>query len=314
MNSRARVSPGRSADRVSAPGYGAVAFGLRWASDVPLYAFTPWPLDAPADVTVRRVANSAPRDPVVTIANATLCADGIRFVMDDGSIVDIYPPARIDWTAGPASNGFLQPQFFGTLTALLLAWRGSVPIHGTSIEIDGKGWVICGPSGAGKSTLGAALVASGAGRLIADDLSVLRANNATPSLDAGRPGMRLFPVIAQFMEQAGAGVARPEPGNDKLTIEPPRVSPLDPIPLAGTILLGASDAKLPWQREKLLREHRFRPRWMDAIPGDEGRARTIRLAAASTPMLSMPSADIRDSVAFAAQADAALERIGRLKI
>jgi hypothetical protein len=298
---------------VSPPGYGAVAFGLRWASDVPLHAFTPWPLDSPADVTVCRVATVAPRVPVVTIANATLCVDGIRFVMEDGSIVDIYPPARIDWMAGPAWNGFFQPQFFGTLTALLLAWRGSVPIHGTSIEIDGKGWLICGPSGAGKSTLGAALVASGVGRLIADDLSVLRMNDAAPSLYVGRPGMRLFPAIAQLMEQAGAGVARHEPGNDKLTIEPPHASPLDPIPLAGTILLGDDDAKSLRQREKLLREHRFRPRWMDAIPGSEGRDRTIRLAATLMPMLSMPSADIRDGVAFAARADAAFERICQLK-
>ena len=299
---------------MSAAGYGAVAFGLRWASDVPLGAFGQAPVNPAADVIVRRVAALPPRDAVVTIANATLCSDGIRFTMDDGVTVDIYPPGRIDWMAGPDWSGSFQPQFFGTLTALLLAWRGSVPIHGTSIEICGKAWLICGQSGAGKSTLGAALVASGAARLIADDLSVLKTvDDAAPLLFAGRRGMRLFPAIARLMEQAGAGAARSEPGNDKLIIEPPRISPLEPIPLAATILLGEADTKKPWQREKLLREHRFRPRWMDAIPDSERRDRTIRLAATTLPMLFIPSAEIRDAAAFTARANAVLERISSLE-
>jgi len=299
---------------VPTPGHGAVAFGLRWASDVPLSAFAQAPVTPDADVTIRRVAALAPRDPVVTIANATLCTDGIRFVLDDGVTIDIYPPGRIDWIAGPDWSGSFQPQFFGTLTALLLAWRGSVPIHGTSIEIDGKAWLICGQSGAGKSTLGAALVASGAARLIADDLSVLETgNDAVLSLHAGRPGMRLFPVIARLMERAGAGIARSEPGNDKLIVEPPHVAALQSVPLAATILLDEGDTKLPWQRAKLLRAHRFRPRWMDAIPGSEGRDRTIRLAATRLPMLFMPSAEIHDAAAFTERANAVLERISSLR-
>jgi hypothetical protein len=302
------------ADEVYAPGYGAVAFGLRWASDVPLGAFGQAPVSPGADVTVRRVATLGPRDPVVTIANATLCTDGIRFAMDDSVTVDIYPPGRIDWMAGPDWSGNFQPQFFGTLTALLLAWRGGVPIHGTSVEIGGKAWLICGQSGAGKSTLGAALVASGAAKLIADDLSLLEAlDGAAPSLYAGRPGMRLFPAIARLMEQAGAGTARSERGNDKLIVEPPRVSPLEPIPLAATIMLGEADTKIPWQREKLLREHRFRPRWMDAIPDSEGRDRIIRRAATTLPMLFIPLAEIHDAAAFTTRANALLGRISSLE-
>ena len=297
-----------------APGHGAIAFGLRWASDVPLNAFEQTSVSADADVAINRVAALAPRDAVVTIANAILCTDGIRFAMDDGLTVDIYPPGRIDWMAESGWSGSFRPQFFGTLTALLLAWRGSVPIHGTSIEIDGKGWLICGQSGAGKSTLGAALVASGAARLIADDLSLLEAGDDDAlSLQPGRPGMRLFPAIARLMEQAGAGIARSEPGNDKLIIEPPRVPALQPIPLAATILLGEGHTNLPWQREEALRDHRFRPRWMDAIPGGEKRDRTIRLAATTLPMLFIPSADIRDAAGFIARANAVLERISSLE-
>jgi hypothetical protein len=292
------------------PGYGAVAFGLRWASDVPLRHFAEAPVDGDPDVIIRRTAALAPRQPVVEIANAILCTDGIRFAMEDGVTVDIYPPGRIDWVAGPDWAGTFQPQFFGTLTALLLAWRGSVPIHGTSVEIDGKAWLICGKSGAGKSTLGAALVASGAARLIGDDLSVLEsAGDATPSLHAGRPGMRLFPTVARLMEQAGAGVARPEPGNDKLIVAPPRAPALAPIPLASVILLGENATDRPWEKAALLREHRFRPRWMDAIPGREARDRIIRLIAATVPILFVPPAEIRDSAAFMLRASTILERI-----
>jgi len=292
------------------PRYAAVAFGLHWTSDVPLPSFAAAPLGERADVTIGRVAALAPRDPVVTIANAILCADGIRFAMEDGVTVDIYPPNRIDWTAAPGWNGHFQPQFFGTLTALLLAWRGSAPIHGTAVEIDGRAWLICGESGAGKSTLGAALVASGEARLISDDLSALDIiNDAAPSLYAGRPGMRLFPAVARLMEQAGAGTPRSEPGNDKLIVEPPRVAALEPIPLAATIILGENEAKMPWQRDILLRAHRFRPRWMDAIPGRESRDRIIRLVATTAPMLFIPSTEIRDATAFSQRANAVLERI-----
>ena len=294
--------------------HGAVAFGLRWASDVPLTGFAKAPVDSAPDVTIRRVAALAQREPVITIANATLCTDGIRFAMEGGVTFDVYPPGRIDWVAGPGWSAAFQPQFFGTLTALLLAWRGGVPIHGTSVEIDGKAWLICGQSGAGKSTLGAALVASGAARLIADDLSLLdAAEDTVPSLRAGRPAMRLFPVIARLMELAGAGIARSEPGNDKLIVEPPRVASLESIPIAATILLGQSEAEMLWEREKLLRDHRFRPRWMDAIPGGEARDRAIRLVATATPVLFVPSADIRDADAFKTRANAILERIRRLE-
>jgi len=292
------------------PRYGAVAFGLRWASDVPLDPFAEAPLDEPCDVTISRVAALAPRDPVVTIANAILCSDGVRFAMDDGVTVDIYPPNRVDWIAGPNWSGRFLPQFFGTLTALLLAWRGSVPIHGTAVEIDGTAWLICGKSGAGKSTLGAALVANGAARLISDDLSALdMVGGAVPSLYPGRPGMRLFPEIARLMEQAGKGAAYGEPGSDKLVIEPPSAPPLLPIALAAVILLGEGETNRPWQKEALLREHRFRPRWMDAIPGHEARDRILRLVTATLPTLFVPSADIRDSAAFLLRASTILERI-----
>ncbi|MEO9130786.1 MAG: hypothetical protein ABI240_06220 [Sphingomonas sp.] len=296
------------------PGHSAVAFGLRWASDVPLGSFAEAPLDAPADVTIRRVVALEPREAIVTITNAILCSDGVRFAMDDGVTVDIYPPGRIDWMAGPDWRGHFQPQFFGTLTALLLAWRGSVPIHGTAVEIDGKAWLICGKSGAGKSTLGAALIASGAARLISDDLSALTmVGGAVPSLYAGRPGMRLFPAIARLMEKAGAGAPHSEPGNDKLVIKPPRAPPLSPIPLAAVILLGEGETSLPWQKEAMLREHRFRPRWMDAIPGHEARDRIIRSLAATVMMLFVPSADIRDSATFTLRASTILERLRRLE-
>jgi len=109
------------------------------------------------------------------------------------------------------------------------------------------------------------------------------------------------------------GAARNEPGNDKLIIEPPRVAPLSPIPLAAVIMVGENEMSLPWQKEALLREHRFRPRWMDAIPGHEERDRIIRLLAATIPMLFVPSADIRDRSAFMLRASTILERIRLLE-
>lgn len=46
-------------------------------------------------------------------------------------------------------------------------------IHGTTVELDGKGLLLLGPSGSGKSTLALQLMAVG-GRLVSDDRTDLR--------------------------------------------------------------------------------------------------------------------------------------------
>lgn len=285
-----------------------VAFGLRWDSDVALDQFALAPDDCgPADVLVRRAFGALPgRSEVRAMDNAILCSDGMRFHAADEADIDIYADGRIDWWPGAAWTGRFPPLFYGTLPALLLAWRGGAPVHGSSVEIDGRAWLICGPSGAGKSTLAAALIASGEARLIADDLSILEAGTeGEPVLHAGRPAIRLFPALAEQMRATCE--VREDPGNDKLVVLPPRADPHTPVPLAGTIILGADASAIPvWRRSAFLDTQIFRPRWMWTIPGWQDRFRILHRAATTLPMLSLPVADIRDQAAFRARAGAGL--------
>lgn len=291
-----------------------VAFGLRWDSDVPLEQFSTTEAGVePADVVVREADGSPPtRELVIGFDNASLYVDGVRLEVGDEVVFDVYPPARIDWRRGRRWAGRFPSLFYGTLTALLLAWRGAVPIHGSSVEIDGRAYLICGKSGAGKSTLAAALIASGRARLIADDLSVLeRLGEDQALLNAGRPAIRLFPAVAQNM--SGTNEITRQPGMAKWLVAPRRTHPFAQTPLAAMLLLGSDTTAIPtWRRAALLDAQVFRPRWMRAIPGWRERCALLRRVALTLPMLSMDPFEVGDGDAFRARASEVLLRIGNI--
>ena len=288
-----------------------VAFGLLWDSDVALEQFAAIESDGrPADIVVHEVAGPLPpRAQIVGFDGASLCHDGIRFWVNDELVFDFYSPDRVHWLRGAGWTGRFPALFYGTVTALLLAWRGAIPIHGSAVELDGRAFLICGPSGAGKSTLAAALVASGRARLIADDLSALAPSpGGHAMLHAGRPTIRLFPATASNMP-ANCTVTT-EDGMDKVLVTPPRVAPLTPIPLAATLILGADARSMPiWRRGELLDAQLFRPRWMRRIPGWKARFKRLHDIATNLPMLSIDEAAIRSGEAFRARATEVLAHI-----
>jgi len=60
----------------------------------------------------------------------------------------------------------------GTITAFLLAMRGRCVLHGSAVEVDGKGVAFVGMSGQGKSTMAAIFCSAGA-NFVADDVLVV---------------------------------------------------------------------------------------------------------------------------------------------
>lgn len=287
------------------------AFGLRWDSDVPLEQFSALNgSEAPADVVVREVEGPLPtREQLVGFDGASLCSDGVRFWARGEAIFDIYPPARIDWRRGPDWMGRFPPTFYGTLTALLLAWRGGVPIHGSAVEIDKRGYVICGESGAGKSTLAATLIASGRARLISDDLSLIeRDDGGKAVLRPGRKSLRLFPATAENMA-ATSEIVR-TPCEDKAVVLPPRTDPFARVKLTALLQLGGNTCAIPtWQKAALLDAQIFRPRWMRSIPGWKERFAFLHDITVDLPILSIDIVEIRTGDAFRARAVQALDRI-----
>ncbi|URW75162.1 hypothetical protein M9980_11480 [Sphingomonas donggukensis] len=275
----------------------ATAFGLHWSSDLPLPLFPP-AADAarPADVTVVWHAALADRPGGRTINNGRIFADGIRFAQD-GATFDMRDGNRIDWTTAvrPAAP---PDALYGTVAALLAAWRGTVPIHGSSVEIDGSAVIVCGPSGAGKSTLAAALVAAGA-RLVSDDLSVLSANAGGVAVWPGRPAIRLVP---------SGGLA---PGEAKRLHRPSAtVDPRAPVPL--TTLLVRGDDGLPdgaVARLSLLTRQLYRPRWMAAMPRLADRLGLLGRAAEAISVVILPPAGHDRAVPVERRAEAAIAAV-----
>jgi len=75
-----------------------------------------------------------------------------------------------------------------------------IKIHGTCVEVDGLGVLLCGPSGCGKSDLALRLIDGGA-RLVADDYTELSLVGAT--INARAPE-----TIKDLIEVRGVGVLK----------------------------------------------------------------------------------------------------------
>jgi hypothetical protein len=260
----------------------SVAFGQIWSSQVPLHAFLDWRSDrTPADIVVRRVdALSVRGAPVRASEHAALFPDGVRLWIRDEARFDLYAGHGIDWAPGENWSGRFPPEMFSTLTALCLAMKGKLPLHGSAVEIGGKGVLVCGPSGSGKSTIAAGLIVRGA-RLISDDLSVVsRSREGDLTLCLGRPSIRLFPQVAREMFSRVPRSPDIVGDKGKYLVHPATVPPFERIPLHTLILLEDRQHEPRWAPEGGLSEVllglQFRPTWLRFLPGQAERLAIFR--------------------------------------
>lgn len=254
----------------------ARAFGLLWASDLPLDRFAPCDWSGEVEVNVRRVDGLPARPGGTPINNGEVFSDGARFRFGDATF-DVFGGERVDW-ASPSSDT-VPDAFFGTVVAILLAWRGLVPLHGSAVAIDGEAVLLAGSSGAGKSTLCEALVRRG-GRLVSDDLSVMMPLDGAgiPLLLPGRPAIRLFPDD------------NPQAGFKRLQ-SAPMVELTRTVPLGTLVLLQSSP--LPdgiAAATEALNRQLFRPRWMQVLPHRHRRAASLFRAARTISIVTLPAA------------------------
>lgn len=291
------------------------AFGLVWSSDIPLHDF---------DVAVSSARNRAPdivvaetaslpatREGLVPVNRGAVCAGGVRFRWDREVSFDTHDADRVFWQAGPDWRGQMPQPFFSTLTAILLGWRGMLPIHGSAVEINGRGYLICGPSGAGKSTLAAGLVALGA-RLISDDLTVVTGahNGTTLHMVRGRPGMRLVPEIAGYFAQSAIQVAPPERRDRKFLVRPAMAPMGQQVPLAGLIVRVAdAESVAAADLAGLVQGQIFRRKWMSVLPRRLVRAELVRQIATTVPIFSMPHSPLDNRQDFLDQAGRTVDRL-----
>lgn len=283
----------------------ARAFGLHWASDVALQHFATDPGTEPG-VTVMRSDAFPDRQPVAMVNRGMVFSDGFRlstdslasFQMTDGRSIGYVPHAN--W------RGILPARFYSTVTALTLAWRGTIPMHASAVAIDGRAVLLCGPTGAGKSTLTAGLLAQGAD-FIGDDLTALNHDDIRGStqVERGRTTMRLHADTARWVP---SGQLEPDIRDErgKWLVEPTRAMDCWQWPLAAIVLLGAeSDADNRARLKARVAKQMFRPNWLEALPGHSQRVAGLFAIAASVPILGLRNIAIEreaDLCAVSAQA------------
>jgi len=280
--------------------YVAQAFGLRWASDHPLDQFAPAAGPGGHDVEVRRVKALPDRPGGVVVNNGRVFADGARFNFGD-IIFDTFGENRVDW-CGP-STGQAPFAFYGTVAAIILAWRGFVLLHGSAVAVGEQTVLVVGPPGAGKSTLCHALVQRG-GRLVSDDLTALMpmTQPGVPMLQPGRPAIRLA---------AGHG----DPGAEKVLHMAPLVDPGRPVPLTAMVMLR-EQPHLPGLAEasEALRGQLFRPQWMRVLPFRRERSVTLLHAAPRISIFTAPRASDHPEIPVEEKAGMVLDRLREFDI
>ena len=278
------MSQGSSIPPQTAPGarHRSRAFGLLWASDRPLEQFAPSSDAGPPDVIVTNVSQLADRPAGRPVNNGAVFADGARFRFGE-ALFDIYGGERVVWAA-PGADA-VPDGFYGTVAAIILAWRGLAPLHGSAVELGGKAVLVAGPSGAGKSALCEALVRRG-GRLVSDDLTVMAplTGAGVPVLLPGRPSIRLIADGA------------PPTGRKRLQ-SVPMVDLARAVPLGSLVLLGQPPVGqgVAGASEALIGQL-FRPQWMKALPLRQARATTLFHASRNITIRSLPGAADRPDI------------------
>lgn len=282
----------------------ATAFGLRWQADLPLTQFRDDDRSADPDVVLGRLDRLPDRDVLQRIHRGEIFADGFRLRWSDEVVFDVRHDGEsarthVGWFPGASWRGHFPHALFGTVTGLLVAWRGAIPLHACAVAMNGRGVVLCGLSGAGKSTLTAGLATHGA-TLLSDDLSVLVSKDGGEWLQPGRPALRLFPEIADWLPGATSADAGPG-ARGKLLVRPAAAPASDAVPLAAIVFISRDPVPgTALMKVAALKEQLFRPRWLAKLPGQRHRLARIASLAQSIPMLAVEPAARLDETSWRA--------------
>ncbi len=291
--------------------YQARSFGLLWQSDIKIEHFADaFGSDSNADIIVSETNHLIERQPIHSINRGIIYADGFRFTWNDIATFDMFDGNRVEYCPGANWTGDLPWPFYSTVTALLLAWRGCIPFHGSAISVDGQSVLICGESGAGKSSLTAALISQGA-QFISDDLSVVVPDKAQScfNLVPGRPGIRLFPAVGQWFFSNDVHPLHDDP-RDKVIAVPQSYIDGNAVPLRHVVFLSSSENALSEiDRFIRLRKQLFRPNWLDKLPGIAAIRVAVRDISVSAHVSIEPVIGETNQAGLRARAQAIIDRV-----
>lgn len=126
----------------------------------------------------------------------------------------------------------LNVYLFGTAIGVLLHQRGILPLHASSVEVNGKAFAFAGISGAGKSTLIAHLHRRGY-RVLSDDITAVTFSARKQALvQPGFPRVKLWADALEHIEHDPEELIRDHSGLDKYHFSLRNDLPDNPLPLA----------------------------------------------------------------------------------
>ena len=93
----------------------------------------------------------------------------------------------------------------GSVLGVALRLRGTICLHASAVSVGSRCLVITGDKGAGKSTLAASFAERGHG-VLSDDVAAIFEDTRVYGVQAGYPGLRLWPSSLQALHKAIEGL------------------------------------------------------------------------------------------------------------
>ncbi len=132
-------------------------------------------------------------------------------LVPDEQLIEVAPESD-------ACASLLAEHLLDTPLALMLLWRGLLPVHASAVAHKGEALVFVAPAGTGKSTLAAACVCHGAA-LLADDVTVLAPGERGSLVRACQPVLRLSErALGELRLGERCQVLRSRPGEKVLVL------------------------------------------------------------------------------------------------
>lgn len=135
-----------------------------------------------------------------------------------------------------ADEDLVRLYLLGSAMGCILHQRGIIPLHVSTVSINGQAWAFTASSGTGKSTLAARLHLFANCPMVSDDVAALYVIDGQPYVAGGPPLMKLSPELASVFDHASIiPIPHPESGKVKVQVNNSFVAGL--VPVAGVVVL-----------------------------------------------------------------------------
>lgn len=194
-----------------------------------------------------------------------------RFLVRPSGDITIAPQPE-------ASEAEIRLFLLGSVLGMVCHQRALLPLHASSVAIDGGAVAFCGPSGMGKSTLALRFAQHGHA-VVSDDICVIETCEP-PRVRPCFPRLKLWRDTMEDAALSPEGLERNRRGQEKFHFRAPHAGVREPLPLRAIFLLrragsgegeGIQRLAAPLDIMAALEAETFRPQVGHAL----GRAETL---------------------------------------